>query len=123
MASQVLVVTDDDYVREEVSYGFPDDVEITLAEDAQDALIHLRDHVPDAVIVALRTGNSGGFALARDMSQRLALRDVPLFMLLEREQDAWLARQAGATIYRAEPLDPGALVAETMGLLHRTVPA
>ena len=51
------------------------------------------------------------------MSQSPRLRDVPTLMLLERVQDAWLAREAGATAYLTKPVDAGELVTETLALL------
>lgn len=90
---------------------------MTFAEDASDAWGYLEQHVPSVVIVALRTGNSGGFALVRDMDQRNDLQDVPVMILLEREQDAWLARQSGATLFRTRPLNPGQLVTDALELL------
>lgn len=115
--TSVLVVTDDEYVREEVRFGFPSDVDVVFAEDATDARGHLADHQPSLVIVAQRTGNSGAFALARDMSQRTDLAQVPIMILLEREQDEWLARQAGGSWCKAKPLNPGELVADALELL------
>jgi DNA-binding response OmpR family regulator len=38
-------------------------------------------------------------------------------MLLERVQDSWLAREAGATAYLTKPVDAGELVDKSLGLL------
>jgi CheY-like chemotaxis protein len=38
-------------------------------------------------------------------------------MLLERDQDAWLARQAGAQRYVKKPVGPGQLVREALQLI------
>lgn len=114
---RVVVVTDDDRVRDEATYGFPSEVEVVLCEDATDALPYLDEGPPSLVIVALRTGNSGGFALTRDMSQRNDLKGVPVMILLEREQDEWLARQSGAALFRTKPLNPGELVADALDLM------
>lgn len=111
------MVTDDDHLREEASFGFPSDVEVMFSEDASDARGLFEERIPSLVIVALRTGNSGGFALARDMSQRKDLRDVPVVIVLEREQDEWLARQAAPALCLTKPLDPGRLVAAALDLL------
>ena len=116
----VLVVTDDPYVQEEVRYGFPEEVAVVVVSDAREAWKLMKDGRPSAVVVALRAGSAGGFGLARDMSQRELLRDVPIFMLLERPQDEWLAQEAGAHVARTKPLEASELVAETMALLART---
>ncbi len=113
---QVLVVSDDDHVREEATFGFPAHVEVVLAEDAGDALARLEEEVPGAIIVSLRTGNSGGFALLADMSQREDLHDIPVLMLLEREQDRWLGR-AGAKVCLTKPVDVSMLIDSTLALI------
>lgn len=59
---------------------------------------------PAAAIVDIRTGSAGGIGLVRDMKQDGRLREVPVLMLLERPQDVWLARTAGADLIRTKPV-------------------
>ncbi|MEA2499058.1 MAG: hypothetical protein QOH26_1463 [Actinomycetota bacterium] len=113
----ILVVSDDEHLREEATFAFPSDVEVVLAKDSKDAWRFLEERRPDVVVVALRSGNAGGFNLLRDMSQRENLRDVPSLMLLERDQDRWLCKQAGATACRTAPIEAGDLAAETLSLV------
>ena len=113
----VLVVSDDPLIREEATYGFADNVRIELATDAREAMAVMLDTVPSAVVVDIQTGSAGGFSLAREMSQFDRLRSVPIVVLLEREQDRWLAKQAGARLILLKPVDTGELVAQVLGLL------
>jgi DNA-binding response OmpR family regulator len=69
------------------------------------------------VIVDLRSGNAGGFVVAKELDQVDRLRDVPVYMLLQRPQDGWLAEQAGANLYRTKPVDTGDLVADALSLI------
>jgi DNA-binding response OmpR family regulator len=92
-----------------------------FASGSRDAWQLLQDVVPVAVVVDMRAGSAGGFGLLRDMSQAIALSDVPSLMLIERAQDAWLAEQAGATIYRVKPVDPSELITDTMSMFPATV--
>jgi chemosensory pili system protein ChpA (sensor histidine kinase/response regulator) len=101
--TSVLVVSDNPSVREELEYGFPAGVSVSLSHDARDASVWLRDRVPSVVVVDLQTGNAGGFGLARDMDADARLHDVPLVMLLDRVQDSWLAQQAGAEVILIKP--------------------
>jgi chemosensory pili system protein ChpA (sensor histidine kinase/response regulator) len=117
MSPRVLVVTDDAGVREEVSFGYPEDVEVTVASDSREAIELMRSLMPDVVVMEIRTGSAGGFALAREMRQSKKLEHVPILMLLERAQDEWLARQAGAQATRIQPLETSDLVTETLSLL------
>jgi DNA-binding response OmpR family regulator len=99
----VLVVSDNQAVRDEFAYGFPTDVEVSFARDSRDAWRLLREQPRSAVVVDLQTGSAGGYNLAKEMSAT-DLADIPVILLLEREQDAWLARQAGARNYHLKPV-------------------
>jgi CheY-like chemotaxis protein len=113
---RVLVVSDDPLVREGARFGFLSDVSVTFAVDAREAWRVLEHEAPSVVVVDMQTGNAGGFALARDMSESGRLAEVPTLILLERPQDAWLARAAGARAYRVKPLSSGELPRAVMGL-------
>ncbi|MGI8773956.1 MAG: response regulator [Actinomycetota bacterium] len=113
----VLVVSDDSSLREEAAYAFPSEVEVVTIDNALAATMAMNERIPSVVISQIRTGHEGGFSLARHMSQHTALRGVPIFMLLERPQDEWLAGQAGATAWRTRPIDTSELVRITMELL------
>lgn len=112
----VLVVSDDPLLREEARYGFPEDA-ICFASDSRDALRMIEDRLPQVVVVDLQTGSAGGFNLIRSLRQHERTRDIPTLLLLERPQDSWLARQAGASGVRVKPLEVSDLVTETLGLL------
>jgi chemosensory pili system protein ChpA (sensor histidine kinase/response regulator) len=113
----ILVVSDDSAVCDLASSGFPSDVELRFAHDARDARRVLEQVVPSAVVVDLQTGNAGGFALARDFRLDRRLAEVPIVMLLQRPQDAWLARQAGSNLFLTRPIEPGALASQTLALI------
>lgn len=112
---RLLVVTDNESVRHELEFGFPADVEVTLAREARDAWEWLREEVPSAVVVDLQTGSSGGFSLASDMSASARLAGVPVVMLVDRYQDDWLARRCGARAVLVKPVDAGAVLAAVTG--------
>lgn len=118
--SRAVVVTDDPEIRQEAEFVFPADMEVHLAWDAGDAIDLIRRVLPAVVIVDLRSGNAGGFSLTREMRQFSELDDVPVLIVLEREQDGWLADQAGATAYRTKPIDTSDLVADALALMPPT---
>lgn len=115
---RVLVVSRDRAVLDDARFGFPAYATVRTAADATEAEALLGDFKPDVVVVDLQTGNAGGYALAQVMGQTSAVQDVPVLMLLDREQDMWLARQAGATRVRTKPIDVEALAAETLSLVN-----
>lgn len=113
---QILVVSRDERVRDHARLGFPSDVDVHLADDSRDAQRIVDDVVPDVVVADLLTGTAGGFNFARDMASDERLRSVPVLILLDRDQDAWLARQAGARVHRTKPVHADVLVADTLSL-------
>lgn len=117
MRSTVLVVTDDHPLHEGVALAFPSHVDVVVVSDAREAWARMQHLTPSVAVVDILTGSAGGFALARDMSHEARLSHVPVLMLIDRDQDAWLAREAGASRWRRKPLDFGELVAETLDLL------
>jgi DNA-binding response OmpR family regulator len=114
---RVLVVTDQDTVRDALRYGFPDDVEVAFVVDSREALRFLPQMAPSVVVVDLQTGSAGGYGLARDMSEDPRWAVVPIVMLLERDQDMWLARQAGARIAITKPVSAGRLINDIRALV------
>ena len=118
MSSTVLVVSDDPEVSEELRFALDGAVDVLGANDGQTALDSLQRVTPDVVVVDLKTGRSGGFALAKDMSQSRRLASVPIMILLERSQDRWLAEQAGAAVVLRKPIDGRRLAAEIANLLN-----
>lgn len=111
-----IVVTDDPRLRPEVEYGFPSDVSVRLAIDAREAWAVMRDLTPTVVIVDLQTGSAGGYGLRKDMLANDRLAEVPLLMLLERAQDGWLAKQAGASRWLVKPVEMSEMAFEAMAL-------
>ncbi len=113
----VLVVTDDPTLQHDARYAFPEDFDVVVVHDARTALAELREWTPAVVVVDLLSGSAGGFALGRDMSQDRRLASVPMLMLIDRHQDEWLARQAGAGGIRTKPIDTAELVASALELV------
>jgi DNA-binding response OmpR family regulator len=113
----ILVVTDSPGVRSELEYGVPADMEASFARDSREAMEAMSTKAPSAVVVELQTGSAGGYGLARDMELDERLAHVPIIILLERTQDAWLARQAGAKLYRTKPIEASGLFSDLRGLV------
>lgn len=111
------MVTRDEAILQDVRYGFPLEIEVKTATDSEDAEKVLEGFSPSVVIVDLKTGRSGGYALARTMSEMPVLRDVPIMILLERDQDAWLAKQAGARLHRTKPISAEMLARDALSLV------
>lgn len=118
VGGHVLVVSDDERIRDEARFGFEPRLGVALARDAREALEQMQLDVPSVIVIDLHTGSAGGFALAKDMGQSTRLSSVPVMMLLDRDQDRWLAQQAGAKLIRTKPIDTSDLVADALSLLN-----
>jgi DNA-binding response OmpR family regulator len=113
----ILVVTDSPHVRAELEFGVPADMEASFARDSREAMKAMADKTPSAVVVDLQTGSAGGYGLARDMEADERLARVPIAILLERDQDAWLAHQAGARLFRTKPVEAVRLFSDLRDLV------
>ena len=51
------------------------------------------------------------------MSQNPRLKDVPVLMLLQRREDAWLSRQGSADAFLVKPVAGDVLVREALALI------
>ena len=126
-AVRVLLVSPDVAVRDlmRVSVG---SLERRLGEplsflDASDgeqgAAIALRER-PDAVVADEISSRAGAFSLARDVRGAPDPYRGPIVILLERRQDAWLARWSGADAWFVKPVDPFGLADRLVELVART---
>ncbi|HVF54053.1 MAG TPA: hypothetical protein VNC78_10705 [Actinomycetota bacterium] len=113
-------MTDEPALAIEAEYALSSGLATIVAEDARAAWAKLRDIVPIAMIVDLQTGSAGGFALCRDLRADDRLRDVPVLMLIDRIQDGWLARQAGASAVCTKPIGTADLARTITELISRT---
>ena len=118
---RVLVVSEDDELRDEMTFGFPEGVDISFARDSIEAAQIMQTQVPDLVVMNIRTGRSGGFSLALEMNQRVATQGIPLLLLLERAQDEWLAKQAGVKDTMVPPFSSAEIVDRVLGTLASSV--
>ncbi|HET7236873.1 MAG TPA: hypothetical protein VFK59_10630 [Actinomycetota bacterium] len=124
---RVLLVSPDAVVRDlmRVAVG---SLERRLGEplsflDASDgergATIALRER-PDAVVADEIASRAGAFSLAHDVRGASDPYVGPIVILLERRQDAWLARWSGADAWFVKPVDPFELADRLVELLART---
>ena len=112
----VLLVSDDPRIRAIAEYGFPEHVDVSMVVDSREAWTAMEKEVPHVVVVDLQTGSAGGFNLLMDMHEGSRTRALPTLLLLERVQDEWLAKQAGAEVTLVKPLDATELVSATMSV-------
>jgi len=104
----VLVATDADYVHDEIEAALDDDHRVVRVHAGAEVLAAVAVHGPVLVILDLQIGNMGGMAACLDLRlEERAGRIGPqrILMLLDRDADDFLARQAEADAWTVKPID------------------
>lgn len=119
--STILLATDADWL-----YG---DIHGTLAarnravhrvRSGFDVLPAVRHETPDLVILDLQIGNQGGMATCIQLRQEQEMGripDLPVLMLLDRDDDVFLAQRADSDGWLIKPIEPFRLRRAVQALL------
>ena len=107
--THVLLATDSDSVHNAVDAALGGDtLEISRVRAGVEVLDAVREQEPDVVICDLQIGNMGGMATCLDLRLEAEMGRAPetrVLMLLDREADVYLARQARSDGWLVKPLD------------------
>jgi CheY-like chemotaxis protein len=110
---RVLLVSADPRVREMMALttrsfrrGLGEPVETLEAPDGLRGIALAWRHLPDVVVVDEITSRAGAFALAKDLKGADPPFPGAVVILLERAQDAWLAKWSGADAWFVKPVNP-----------------
>lgn len=77
-------------------------------------------HLPDVVIADEISSRAGAFALAKDLKGADPPFPGVVAILLDRPQDAWLARWSGADAWFVKPVNPFEMADRLAGILGTT---
>ena len=109
VVTNVLLATDADWLYDEVSAALAEPgttvSRITEGRDVGRAVSQLE---PDLVLLDLQIGTKGGVASCIDLRHDIAegrSKETKVLMLLDRDADRWIARQADADGWLIKPLD------------------
>ena len=108
---EVLIASDEDWVREEVRSVLSTRPDTTVREVASGAAVApaVKEAPPDLVVADLQIGNMGGIAVCLELHLEESagrLPHVPVLLLLDRRADVFLARRADTEGWLVKPLDP-----------------
>ena len=111
--STILVAAEAQWVRDQVRSAFvgpgQEVVEVTRGQDVRDTFAEID---PDLVVLDLQIGNMGGVAVAIDLRNEESGGRVPrarILLLLDRRDDAFIARRADVDLTLVKPVDAGIL--------------
>ena len=109
----ILVAAEAKWVRDQVRSAFvgpgQEVVEVTRGQDVRAKVAELE---PDLVVLDLQIGNMGGVAVAIDLRLEESggrLPHVAILLLLDRRDDAFIARRADVDLTLLKPVDAGVL--------------
>jgi CheY-like chemotaxis protein len=109
----ILVAAEAKWVRDQVRSAFvspgQEVVEVSRGQDVRDTFAAIE---PDLVILDLQIGNMGGVAVAIDLRLEESGGRLPharILLLLDRRDDAFIARRADVDLTLLKPVDAGVL--------------
>ena len=117
---KILIVEDDDTVREALSAGLESEgYEVILSDNGLDGLKQAKEEGPDLILLDLMLPEMDGLSVCRALRRN---SDVPIIMLTARgtEMDKIVGLETGADDYVVKPFSLGELLARIRSLLRRT---
>lgn len=125
MSKKILIVDDEQAIREMVSFtlnrsGF----DVLEAADAQEAQTVVADDRPDLVLLDWMMPGVSGLDLARRFKREDLTREMPIIMLTARSEEEEKIRglEVGADDYVTKPFSPRELIARIKAVLRRANP-
>ncbi len=125
MGARILVVEDEAAIQDLIALNLNQaGHDPHLASDAQSALEHVRDSLPDLVLVDWMLPGMSGIDLVRRLRAQERTRQVPIIMLTARveEGDKLLGLESGADDYITKPFSIRELNARIKAVLRRRAP-
>ncbi|WP_303784589.1 phosphate regulon transcriptional regulator PhoB [Azovibrio restrictus] len=125
MPASILVVEDEPAIQELIAANLQmAGHRVLRADDGEQALLRVRDQVPDVILLDWMLPGVSGIQLARRFRADERTREVPIIMLTARseEVDKVAGLEAGADDYVTKPFSPKELMARIKAVLRRRAP-
>jgi len=122
----VLIVEDELAQREVLAYNLEADGFCVLkAEDGEEGLLMVKEHMPDIVVLDWMMPNLSGIEVCRRLKTRVETRGIPIIMLSARSEEVDKVRglETGADDYVVKPYSVIELVARVKTQLRRVRPS
>ena len=122
----VLVVEDEAPLLTLLRYNLEKEgFSVNEAHDGEEALLHLRETKPDAVLLDWMLPRVSGLEICRQIRRVPAWRDLPVIMLTARGEEGDRVRglDSGADDYIVKPFSPSELIARLRAVIRRARPS
>ena len=119
----VLIVDDDKKITELLkAYFTKENFTVLTSYDGIDALLSIKTHKPDIIILDLMLPGIDGFEVLKRLRKD---NNIPVIMLTARDEetDKLIGLEIGADDYIAKPFSPREVVARAKVVLRRVQPA
>jgi two-component system phosphate regulon response regulator PhoB len=120
--SSVLVVEDEEDIRELVSYNLlKDGYQVAGVASGEDALAAVAAKPPDVILLDLMLPGLDGLSVCRRLKGEAATESIPILMLTAKgeESDIVAGLNLGADDYITKPFSPKVLLARLKAVLRR----
>ena len=125
MAAKILVIEDEQAVREMLFYALNKaDFEVREAANGEIALDILKKYNIDLILLDWMLPGQAGIEISKKLRSMPETKNIPIIMLTAKsdESDKVLGLESGADDYITKPFSPKELVARIKALLRRTAP-
>ena len=126
MAASILLVEDDLALSELLEWNLRSEgYAVRKTGDGEEALLMVRESMPDAIILDWMIENIPGIEVCRQLRRDKESARVPILMLTARgeEEDRIRGLKTGADDYVTKPFSPKELLARLEALLRRSRPS
>ncbi len=126
MQPSLLIVEDDDALAELLAWNFANEgYAVRQTRDGEEALLMVREQMPDLVILDWMIDNVPGIEVCRQLRRMPEAATLPIMMLTARgeEEDRIRGLKTGADDYVTKPFSTRELVARAEALLRRSRPS
>jgi two-component system, OmpR family, phosphate regulon response regulator PhoB len=126
MNANILIVEDDVALAELLVWTFKaEGYDVRQTGDGEEALLMVREHLPDAIILDWMIDHVPGIEVCRQLRKAPESKSVPILMLTARgeEEDRIRGLKTGADDYMTKPFSPRELMARIEALLRRSRPS
>jgi len=125
MTANILLVEDQHAILELLAFNVTKcGYRPIWAHDADEALAHINNVLPDLILLDWMLPGVSGIELARRLRQDKRTGNIPIIMLTARadEHDKVLGLESGADDYITKPFSPRELMARIRAVLRRRAP-
>jgi two-component system phosphate regulon response regulator PhoB len=125
LRGSILLVEDDANLVELIRYNLEaEDFSVTVAMDGEEALLCIKEQMPDLVLLDWMLPHVSGIEICRQIRQNSETSALPVIMITARSEEDDLVRglETGADDYITKPFSPRQLIARIQAVLRRIRP-